>query len=608
MRERLSSIPGVGRLSAVVHQSYRRKLAAALLIVTLIGTVAALGLYVQVGSLLSEDVEQSMTAAADSEANELTEWTNQNRLVALLLSEHPVYGSDNRSEIRTHLQSQRGEDERTQIVDAHVIDRQNQTVAISTNQQTEANSLREFPLENRFAFEGFDDARLTRPYESRRGPIVVTFITPIREKPGQLLAVSIDATSLFERFEHPVEGGFTRVVDSNGTVVLADDQSAMLEQYQNAPTRASIVSRGLQGESGYTDELPYDLVVGSADEHVAAYAPVEGADWVVIEHAPASQAYAIAEETRAWIGLTLVLLLSGFLGVVAVVGTDITRALSRLSDRAARISDDEYDVTFDTGRADEFGDLNRTFAETRDTLRDRIEEIRETRDELEKTNETLEQRSTMVSVLNRILRHNVRNDVNVIAGRASSLAEDVDDEHVESELAIIEETAWQLAELSSRTRHLKQLLSEKRVERRPIDIEADLSPLFTDIEATYRATTITLHVSADLPAIDALSTLPVAITDVLERIIEHNDEEVTIDVTARQQSDDTVELVIDDDGQGLPTLDIEAVDGGRETALRHAKGLSLWSLRWTVDSSGGELTVDRNDATLIVRLPVATPR
>ncbi|WP_434530293.1 HAMP domain-containing protein (plasmid) [Haloarcula sp. NS06] len=53
------------------------------------------------------------------------------------------------------------------------------------------------------------------------------------------------------------------------------------------------------------------------------------------------------------------------MGVVGVLGRDVTGALSRLTDRAEQIEDGQYDVEFDTDRPDEFGDLNRTIASTR---------------------------------------------------------------------------------------------------------------------------------------------------------------------------------------------------------------------------------------------------
>jgi len=107
MRKSLSDVPVLRTLVDIVRSSFRRKLAAALLLVFLVISIGTVGLYVQVGGLLEENVEQSMTAAAETEANELREWCEKNRLVTQLLSGHPVYEDGDRAEIQAYLQTQR---------------------------------------------------------------------------------------------------------------------------------------------------------------------------------------------------------------------------------------------------------------------------------------------------------------------------------------------------------------------------------------------------------------------------------------------------------------------------------------------------------------------
>jgi methyl-accepting chemotaxis protein len=621
-----SSVPVFGRLADAVRASYRRKLATALFVVLLISAAAAAGMYVQSGAVLGENVERSMTTAATAEANELTEWTGQNRLVARLLSEHPVHGTDDDARIRAYLRTQRAAREETRIVDAYVLDRRNQTVETSARRSLEGTRVADLPWEERFAFRNFDDVRMTNPYETVNGSVAIAFITPIRAKPGHLLVVAVDADGLFDRFEHPVDGGFTRVVDSNGTVVLADDPSAALEQYHDEPFRAPVVSSGLRGETGFTDSPRYGTDDGTA--YVAAYAPVEGTDWVVVEHAPAASAYAVVDRIRGWIFIIGLVAAVGLVAVVAVLGADVTGALSALSRRAERLAAGEYDVEFDTDRPDEFGDLNRTLATTRDTLSRRIEELNETKAALETSNVALEERSTMVSVLNRVLRHNVRNDVNIIAGRASLAAERTDDETLRRELDLIQETALDLAAISDRTRRIANPIAEDHAEPRPITLAEELPASLDRIGMTVEeeatvdgqdagsdpaadptsksvegGPTVTVDVDPDAVAAGP-ATLPLAVADVVEEILEHNDEAVRIEVTAIRDPDDgTVVLRIDDDGDGLPALDVEAVGQGEETPLQHGKGLAVWCLEWTVNTVDGDLRLDTDRATVEVRLP-----
>ncbi|MCD2203932.1 methyl-accepting chemotaxis protein [Halobacterium sp. KA-6] len=608
MRRSLSSLPVLGTVVDVVRSSFRRKLTTALLVVFLIISIGTVGLYVQVGGLLEENVEQSMTAAAETEADELREWCGKNRLVTQLLSEHPVFEDGDRTEVREYLQAQQGDRSDTEIVRAYVIDRRNQTVAVSSDEDMESQPIEDLGWTERFAFQDFDDVQVTDPY-AVQNETVIGFISPIRRTPEQLLVVEVDTATIFDRFEHPVDGGFTRVVNSNGTVVFSDDAAATLTQYSDENRRAPAVSSGLRGDSGFTESPAYETRPETEGEYVAAYTAVPNTDWVVIEHAPASEAYVITQQALRWIGGIAALTLLALVGVVGVLGRDVTGALSRLTDRAEQIEDGQYDVEFDTDRADEFGDLNRTIASTRDALQLRINEIRETQTELEASNASLEERSKMVNVLNRILRHNVRNEVNIITGRAELAASRIDNEAAQADLEAVQNAAWELSTISSRTQRIKQLLAEENTEPEPLDLDNIASKL-ARVDADTPCADVEFHDETNDVAVQATPTCPTAVADVVHQIATHNEGEVHVDVTVTVTDagtdEEKVVLRIDDDADGLPELDVQAVNAGEETPLNHAEGLALWCLEWTVTKSDGELHVAPEDTTLKIKLPTAS--
>ncbi|TKX78896.1 sensor histidine kinase [Halorubrum sp. SD626R] len=600
------SPPGAARLRSFVRSSYRRKLAVALLAVFLVTAVGGVGLYVQVGGLLNENVEDSMTAAATAEAGELTEWDTRNRLTAQILSEHPVYANDDEA-IRSYLEGQRRTRDEIAIEAAYVVDRRNRSIRTSTDPSIEGAPTTALPWNERLAFRGFDDVRSTDPYERVDGTTVVSYVTPIRQRPELLLVVAVGTTSAFDRFTYPVAGGFTRVVDSNGTIVLADDASATLQPYDDGGERPYALRSGLRGESGFiADPEPSDsaLSASDGDGYVAAYVPVTGTDWVLIKHAPEREAFAILHETRTWIGIVGAFMLTGFVGVVSILGADVTGALSRLTQKARRIRDGEYDVTFETERADEFGELNRTFAAMRDAQRDRIAEIRETRDQLEASNVALEERTEMLSVLDRILRHNVRNDINIIAGRADLLSRNAERDQQDG-LDTIRETAMKLADVSEQTRRMQQLLADDDADQLPVDIASALDDALSRVRVGDSDTAIALDVDDDVPErVTGVSILPETIADVVAQIARNN-EGVTVEVrVTRADTDDAVLVAVEDDGCGLPEFDVQAVERGEETPLAHAENVSLWCLKWAVDNADGDLALDENGTTVRMTLPL----
>jgi len=239
-----------------------------------------------------------------------------------------------------------------------------------------------------------------------------------------------------------------------------------------------------------------------------------------------------------------------------------------------------------------------------------IAELRATRNELEASNAALTERSSMVSVLNRILRHNVRNDVNVIAGNAERLRKRCTTDQSRRDLQTIADTAWRLATISDRTQRIRRLLAEDATSTTTFGLRNRLESSIERVRADAPDATITIDGVHDTDAvIDGPTTFPVAVTDVVEQIVASNDGSADVEITiTRDHTDegsDTVRIVIDDDGDGLPELDVQALENERETPLEHAEGLSLWCLEWTVKRAGGDLDIQPDDATVEIRLPQA---
>lgn len=240
----------------------------------------------------------------------------------------------------------------------------------------------------------------------------------------------------------------------------------------------------------------------------------------------------------------------------------------------------------------------------------KLDELSTTRSELERSNAALKERSSMVSVLNRILRHNVRNDVNIIAGQAEHIESRIDDNRFQEELETIETTAWKLATISERTQRIRQLLTEDSKDTRVIHLEEQLDASLERVQRSTRDATVTLKNTRDgKVTIKGTSTLPRIIADVVERIILSNAGVVQVEITIAGDPDgqnrESAIIRIDDDGDGLPELDIQAIKNDEETPLRHAEGLELWCLEWAVKRADGELDAEPADGTVEIRLPIA---
>jgi len=73
----------------------------------------------------------------------------------------------------------------------------------------------------------------------------------------------------------------------------------------------------------------------------------------------------------------------------------------------------------------------------------------------------------------------------------------------------------------------------------------------------------------------------------------------------------TVEVHVCDDGPGIQSMEIDALEDRREiTELAHGSGLGLWVMKWFVDTVDGELRIDTREprgTEVTFVLPTAPP-
>lgn len=198
-------------------------------------------------------------------------------------------------------------------------------------------------------------------------------------------------------------------------------------------------------------------------------------------------------------------------------------------------------------------------------------------------------------VLTRVLRHDLRNELNVVLGYADVIEATGDDDAAEY-AGRIQRSAERLASLGTRVRGVDQTLRRTDHGGRPVDVARVVEEVTARADERFPKLTATVDADAGVVAY-ADELLATAVWNVLENAVRHHDgEHPRVAVTLVADADE-VELRIADDGPGIPEEDRSAVESGHETQLRHASGLGLWLVRWIVDGVDGELGfVDGADA------------
>lgn len=214
-----------------------------------------------------------------------------------------------------------------------------------------------------------------------------------------------------------------------------------------------------------------------------------------------------------------------------------------------------------------------------------------TREELLEQRQTADDLGRRLTVLNRVLRHDIRNSVNVIRGNAQLIVDGTSDPETVAET--IRSKATQMVRMSEQAREIEAALSSDGLRTGAVDLSTVVAGKALSFQSRHG--NVSVHRPIDGGAWGRASPLvDIAIENLLENAILHNDTaepSVWVDVsTVVREGREVVVVRVEDDGPGIPEEQIAVVERGRETALEHTNGLGLWLVRWIVTASGGEVS------------------
>jgi signal transduction histidine kinase len=207
-------------------------------------------------------------------------------------------------------------------------------------------------------------------------------------------------------------------------------------------------------------------------------------------------------------------------------------------------------------------------------------------------------RRQRLEVLNRTLRHNVRNKLDVVRADAERLA---DEERADS----IVEATTALERLSGKARRIERLLGRSRSERTPTDAVEVVESVTAAVEADHPGAVVSVDVPASSATVDG-ELFRFALRNLVENAVVHNDgpePRVSVRVTATGTG---TRVVVADDGPGIPEAERSVIESSTESPLSHASGIGLWGASWAVQQLGGDLSFEESDlggTAVVVELP-----
>jgi PAS domain S-box-containing protein len=204
-------------------------------------------------------------------------------------------------------------------------------------------------------------------------------------------------------------------------------------------------------------------------------------------------------------------------------------------------------------------------------------------------------RERHIAVLHRLLRHNVRNEVNVVLGKAGSIMANTESEQLQQDAATIREAATKLARLSDEAKMVENVLGS------PPELEAvDVVPLVEDVVEACRTQFDDPAISVDLPErllVRADSRLKAVFHSLLDNAIRYSSQPATVRIQATESATGTTELAVVDDGPGIPATEKQVITNQEPISqLNHGSGLGLWLVKWIVDMYSGTLDIETPDS------------
>ncbi|WP_138005004.1 PAS domain-containing protein [Halalkalirubrum salinum] len=213
-----------------------------------------------------------------------------------------------------------------------------------------------------------------------------------------------------------------------------------------------------------------------------------------------------------------------------------------------------------------------------------------------------------LDVLNRVLRHNLRNALNAIDGYAELLeTAEVDSETRQASVAAIRNQAESMRKIAEKTAEIRSIWDPGE-DHRTWD-RFDIGSVAESYRYQYPDAVITPAVGDDGEIqVRNAELYKKALDEAVENAIVHTDQsppEVTIAVH-RDPDANQLRIRVADNGPGVPAVERETIESGEETPLTHGLGVGLWVMEWITTTLGGELLIANNEpngSVVTFRLP-----
>jgi len=200
--------------------------------------------------------------------------------------------------------------------------------------------------------------------------------------------------------------------------------------------------------------------------------------------------------------------------------------------------------------------------------------------------------------LNRVLRHDIRNDMGIILGWGELLESHVDDEG-EDTLERIMSAASHVVELTEIAReYAETIASDTEMEVEPVSLR---DTLVHEIELRREFfPEADFNVVGDVPDVEVLANkmLSSVFRNLLNNAVQHNDKDEPVVEIRAEVTEESATVHIADNGPGVPSgIRDSLFEDGQKGINSSGTGMGLYLTKTLLDQYDGAIQVTENDPT-----------
>ena len=198
-------------------------------------------------------------------------------------------------------------------------------------------------------------------------------------------------------------------------------------------------------------------------------------------------------------------------------------------------------------------------------------------------------RERQLYVMDNLLRHNLRNDMNVILGAAEVIEQEAPE--LSDRTDVIERTGQSLLTSAEKERDIIDLLVGEQT-RSPVDLAEVIDRAVETVRQEFPGANIQRSHPDEATAV-AVDQIGLVVVELVENAIRHCDNDQANVTVSLEPNGETIQLVVEDDCQPIPDNEANVLTGDQDmNDVYHSTGLGLWLVHWSIELSDGRLSVE----------------